>query len=80
MDTEMKGIQSWRTIVRALVAERKRQGLSLREVAALMGVKHHNQIYKWEIETHIPRLDNLHRYAQALGLRIVFGFERIKDK
>lgn len=72
----VKGIQSWRSIIRALVAERKRQGLSLRQAADLMGMKHHNQLIRWEAERNVPRVDNLQRYARALGLRLVIGFER----
>jgi len=71
-----QGIQSWRSLIRALVAERKRQKISLRQMAAKMGMTQHTQIYKWETEQHIPRLDNIHRYAKALGLNLKFSFER----
>lgn len=56
-----------RAILQTLVAERKRQGLSLTDLAARTGIAKPN-LSRLENRHHTtPNLDTLERYAQAVG-------------
>ena len=56
-------------LVRALVAERKRQGLSQREVGRRAGLST-GGFCEAERGDHSPMLSNLRAWAEALGFRL----------
>lgn len=60
---------SARDIVNALVAERKRLGLTQQDVANITGMKAPN-ITRIESCRYTPTLEVLERYAQAVGKRL----------
>lgn len=53
----------------ALIRARAEQGLSVGEVARRARVAPQT-VYAWEAGEHIPGLDNLKRWAEALGFRL----------
>jgi len=53
---------------------RKRAGLTVRQLAAAMGV-YSQVIQAWECETYLPHARDLPRLAQALGCEINDLFE-----
>lgn len=53
-------------LVRQLAAERREQGLTLDEVAAVAGVDR-QQVHRWEIGESVPGLDGFTAWAAALG-------------
>lgn len=60
-----------KSIVRALVAERKRKGLTQQDIADRTGMKAPN-VTRLESCKFTPRLDLLERYAEAVGKKIHF--------
>lgn len=59
-------------IVSALVAERKRQGLSQREVARRSGISN-GALCEIERGDHSPMLSNLRAWATALGCSLTLS-------
>ena len=60
-----------RSIVAALIAERKRRGLTQQDIADRTGMKAPN-VTRIESCKFTPTLDVLERYAEALGKKIQF--------
>ena len=60
-----------RSIVVALIAERKRRGLTQQDIADRTGMKAPN-VTRIESCKFTPTLDVLERYAEALGKKIQF--------
>lgn len=60
-----------KSIVRALVAERKRKGLTQQDIADRTGMKAPN-VTRIESCKFTPTLDVLERYAEAIGKKIQF--------
>ena len=60
-----------KSIVRALIAERKRKGFTQQDIADRTGMKAPN-VTRLESCKFTPRLDLLERYAEALGKKIKF--------
>ena len=56
-----------RAILRALLAERRRQGLSLSDLARRTGIAKSNLSRLENNTTATPTLDTLERYARAVG-------------
>ncbi|MFA9479421.1 helix-turn-helix domain-containing protein [Phycisphaerales bacterium AB-hyl4] len=56
-----------RDILHALVAERKRQGLSLTDLAERTGIAKSNLSRLENSDNTTPNLDTLERYARAVG-------------
>ena len=56
-----------RAILRALIAERRRQGLSLSDLAQRTGIAKPNLSRLENSTTATPTLDTLERYARAVG-------------
>lgn len=52
-----------------LIAARKRQKLSVAAVAAAIGT-HRSVVYRWENGERWPEVDNLRRWADALGVQV----------
>ena len=61
-------------IVKSLIAERKRQGLTQQEIADITGMKAPN-VTRIESCKFIPTLEVLMRYAKALGKEIHFALD-----
>lgn len=61
-------------IVKSLIAERKRQGLTQQEIADITGMKAPN-ITRIESCKFTPTLEVLMRYAKALGKEIHFALD-----
>ena len=61
-------------IVKSLIAERKRQGLTQKEIADITGMKAPN-VTRIESCKFIPTLEVLMRYAKALGKEIHFALD-----
>ena len=61
-------------IVKSLIAERKRQGLTQQEIADITGMKAPN-VTRIESCKFTPTLEVLMRYAKALGKEIRFVLE-----
>ena len=62
-----------KSIVRALVEERKRRGLTQQDIADMTGMKAPN-VTRIESCKFTPTLDVLERYAQALGKKLHFEY------
>lgn len=56
-------------LVEALVAERKRQGLTQKTVAERMGA-HSHFVQLFEYQKREPKISTFERYAAALGQKI----------
>lgn len=65
-----------RGIVTALIAERKRQGLTQQDIADRTGMKAPN-VTRIESCKRIPTLDVLERYAGAVGKKLSFSLVEI---
>ena len=63
-------------IVKSLIAERKRQGLTQQEIADITGMKAPN-VTRIESCKFTPTLEVLMRYAKALGKEIRFVLEDV---
>ena len=61
-------------IVKSLIAERNRQGLTQQEIADITGMKAPN-VTRIESCKFIPTLEVLMRYAKALGKEIHFALD-----
>lgn len=59
-------------LVEALIAERKRQGISQREVTRRLGTSSAD-VSLWERGLSRPRLDHLERWAAALGMTLTIS-------
>ena len=64
-------------IVSALVAERKRQGLTQQDIADRTGMKAPN-VTRVESCKRIPTLDVLERYASAVGKKLEFSLAEME--
>ena len=64
------------TLGELLKQTRETKGLSIRELAELVGVSHVS-IYHYEQDNHVPRLTHLKWLAQALDLKLSELIERI---
>ena len=69
MEVEIKVFAN--QIVKALIEERKRQGLTQQEVADITGMKAPN-VTRIESRKFTPTLDVLVRYAKAVGKELHF--------
>lgn len=72
MEVEIKAFAN--QIVKSLIAERKRQGLTQQEIADITGMKAPN-VTRIESCKFTPTLEVLMRYAKALGKEIRFVLE-----
>ena len=72
MEVEIKAFAN--QIVKSLIAERKRQGLTQQEIADITGMKAPN-ITRIESCKFTPTLEVLMRYAKALGKEIHFALD-----
>ena len=66
-------------IVKSLIAERKRQGLTQQEIADITGMKAPN-VTRIESCKFIPTLEVLMRYANAVGKEICFTLEDVESE
>lgn len=64
------------TLGKYLKKAREKKGLSVRELAKLVGVAH-TTIYKYETDEHEPRISHLKWIAQALDIPLTELVERI---
>jgi transcriptional regulator with XRE-family HTH domain len=64
------------TLGELLKQAREAKGLSTRELAEKVGVSH-STIYKYESDSHEPRISHLKWLAQALDLTLLELIERI---
>jgi transcriptional regulator with XRE-family HTH domain len=55
-----------RTWVAQLVQEREKRGITVAQLASTLGCSHAN-VREWEIGEHMPRVETLIRWAEALG-------------
>ena len=74
IDIEQKRKQITDEIVTALIAERKRRGLTQQDIADISGMKAPN-VTRIESRKYSPSLDVLMRYADALGKQLYIGLE-----
>ena len=72
MEVEIKAFAN--QIVKSLIAERKRQGLTQQEIADITGMKAPN-VTRIESCKFIPTLEVLMRYAKAVRKEICFTLE-----
>ena len=63
-------------IVKSLIAERKRQGITQQEIADITGMKAPN-VTRIESCKYTPTLEVLIRYARAIGKELHFSIEDI---
>jgi ribosome-binding protein aMBF1 (putative translation factor) len=68
----------FREIAWLLIKYRTEKGLSQKQLADLVGTSH-SQVSRIESGRHRTNLETLQRFASALDLTVVVGFER-KDK
>lgn len=68
-----------KTIIKSLVDERKRLGLTQQDIADRTGMKTPN-VTRVEACKFTPTLDVLERYAEAVGKRLKFELEDIEDQ
>jgi len=66
-------------IVKSLIAERKRQGLTQQEIADITGMKAPN-VTRIESCKFTPTLEVLMRYAKAVGKEICFTLEDVESE
>jgi len=69
--------KSWaqtRILVKALVRERKKQGLTQRDLGQRLGVVQAT-VAQFESEFSDPKISTIHRYAKALGMSVRFTLE-----
>jgi len=66
-------------IVKSLIAERKRQGLTQQEIADITGMKAPN-VTRIESCKFTPTLEVLMRYAKAVGKEICFTVEDVESE
>jgi transcriptional regulator with XRE-family HTH domain len=56
-------------LVVALVEERERQGLGIRETARRIGIGHYpGRLSEWELGINVPTLSSLRKWAAGLGM------------
>ena len=77
MEVETKAFAN--QIVKLLIAERKRQGITQQEIADITGMKAPN-ITRIESCKFIPTLEVLMRYAKAVGKEIRFALEDVESE
>lgn len=64
------------TLGELLRRAREKKGLSIRELAKMVGVSHVS-IYHYERDNHIPRISHLKRLAKALDIKLKELIERL---
>ena len=77
LQIEVETSEFARDIVSALVAERKRQGLTQQDIADRTGMKAPN-VTRVESCKRIPTLDVLERYAAAVVKKLEFSLVEMK--
>ena len=77
MEVEIKAFAN--QIVKSLIAERKRQGLTQQEIADITGMKAPN-VTRIESCKFTPTLEVLMRYAKAVGKEICFTLEDVESE
>ena len=75
MEVEIKAFAN--QIVKSLIAERKRQGLTQQEIADITGMKAPN-VTRIESCKFTPTLEVLMRYAKAVGKEICFTLKDVE--
>jgi ribosome-binding protein aMBF1 (putative translation factor) len=71
---EQQRLAQFEEFARMVIKHRAARGLSQEELARLVGTSH-SAISRIESGRHKTSVDTLQRIAQALGLRLVLGFE-----
>lgn len=64
------------TLGELLREAREKKGLSVRELAKMVGISHPT-IYNYEQDNHTPRITHLKRLAQALDIKLEELIERL---